>query len=109
MVAEVFAGLGAIKTAFDIAKGLKEIDDATRRNTAVIELQEKSPIAQEAQSTLVSRVGELENEVDRLKAWEADKARYELAEIGSGVVALAIKEAMRNGEPPHYIWRRLRC
>jgi hypothetical protein len=40
MVAEVFAGLGAFKTAFDIAKGLKDIDDATRRNAAVIELQE---------------------------------------------------------------------
>jgi hypothetical protein len=35
MVAEVFAGLGALKTAFDIAKGLKDIDDATRRNAAV--------------------------------------------------------------------------
>ena len=41
MVGEVFAGIGALKTAFDIAKGLKDIDDATRRNAAVIELQEK--------------------------------------------------------------------
>jgi len=41
MVGEVFAGLGAIKTAFDIAKGLKDIDDAARRNAAVIELQQK--------------------------------------------------------------------
>jgi hypothetical protein len=43
MVAEVFAGLGSIKAAFDIAKGRKDIDDATRRNTAIIELQESSP------------------------------------------------------------------
>ena len=42
MVAEVFAGLSAIKSAFDIAKGLKDIDDATRRNAAVIEFKKKS-------------------------------------------------------------------
>ena len=43
MVGEALAGLGALKTAFDLAKGLKEIDDAARRNAAVIELQQKNP------------------------------------------------------------------
>jgi hypothetical protein len=61
MVAEVFAGLSAIKTAFDIAKGLKDIDDATRRNAAVIELQEKILFAQAAQLELVETIGELKN------------------------------------------------
>jgi hypothetical protein len=51
-----FAGLSAIKTAFDLAKGLKDIDDATRRNAAVIELQEKSLSAQSAQSALVENL-----------------------------------------------------
>ena len=50
MVAEVFAGLSAIKTAFDLAKGLKDIDDATRRNAVIIELQEKILSARDAQS-----------------------------------------------------------
>ena len=53
MVAEVFVGLGSIKAAFDIAKGLKDIDDATRRNTAIIELQEKILSAQAEQSELI--------------------------------------------------------
>jgi hypothetical protein len=103
MVAEVFAGLGALKTAFDIAKGLKDIDDATRRNAAVIELQEKILAAQAAQSELVQTVSALEKEVARLKDWEADKSRYQLAELRAGLVALAIKPAMQNGEPFHYI------
>jgi hypothetical protein len=103
MVAEVFAGLGALKTAFDIAKGLKDIDDAARRNAAVIELQEKILSAQQSQSALIETVGNLENEVARLKAWEADKARYQLTEIGPGMVAFSIKEGMRNGEPFHRI------
>jgi len=35
---------------FDIAKGLKDIDDAARRNAAVIELQERILSAQQSQS-----------------------------------------------------------
>ena len=61
MVAEVFAGLGAIKTALDIAKGLKDISDAAARDVAVVELTEKILAAREAQSTLLDRVSELEN------------------------------------------------
>jgi hypothetical protein len=103
MVGEVFGGLSALKTAFDIAKGLKDIDDATRRNAAVIELQEKILAAQSAQSSLLEHVSQLEKEVTKLKDWEADKKRYQLADIGNGVVALALKPAMSNGEPMHYL------
>ncbi len=63
MVAEVFAGLSTIKTAFDIAKGLKDIDDVAHRNAAIIELQEKILTAQAAQATLVETVGELKKRV----------------------------------------------
>jgi uncharacterized coiled-coil DUF342 family protein len=73
MVAELITGLGAIKSAFDLAKGLKDIDDAARRNAAVIELQEKILSAQAAQSALVERIGELEKQVAGFKAWEAQK------------------------------------
>ena len=43
MVGEALAGLSALKTAFDLAKGLKDITDVANRNAAVIELQEKNP------------------------------------------------------------------
>lgn len=81
MVAEVFAGLSAIKSAFDIAKGLKDIDDASRRNAAVIELQEKILAAQQAQTTLIETVRELKARVAELETWEAEKERYELDQI----------------------------
>jgi hypothetical protein len=55
MVGEAIAGLGAIKSAFDLAKGLKDINDAAVRNAAVIELQERILAAQQAQSALVER------------------------------------------------------
>jgi cell division protein FtsB len=103
MAAEVFAGLGAIKTAFDMAKGLHSIHDVAARDRAVIDLQKEILAAQQAQSELIARVSELEKEVSHLKNWEADKARYELAEIAPGIVAFAVKEGLRNGEPFHRI------
>jgi hypothetical protein len=60
MISEAMMGASALKTAFDMAKGLKDISDATIRNAAVIELQEKILSAQEAQFARVKRVDELE-------------------------------------------------
>jgi hypothetical protein len=103
MVGEVLAGLSAIKTAFDIAKGLKDIDDAARRNAAVIELQEKILTAQQAQVALVERIGELEKEVARFETWEAQKKRYKLTDYGGGTFAYALKPEEAQGEPTHRI------
>jgi hypothetical protein len=103
MVGEVFAGLGAIKTAFDIAKGLKDIDDAARRNAAVIELQEKILTAQQEQMALVERIGELEEQMRRFKTWEAEKKRYKLTDYGGGTFAYALKPEEAKGEPEHRI------
>jgi uncharacterized protein YlxW (UPF0749 family) len=72
MVAEVFAGLSAFKAMFDLAKGLKDISDATIRNGAIIELQEQILSAQEAQFELIEQVRDLENQVTDLKAWNAE-------------------------------------
>jgi len=63
MVGEIYAGIGAVKAAFEIAKGLKDINDATIRNAAIIELQEKILRAQEEQSALVDRTRELEQQL----------------------------------------------
>jgi uncharacterized coiled-coil DUF342 family protein len=92
MVGEALAGLSAIKTAFDIAKGLKDIDNATSRNAAVIELQEKILAAREAQSALLDRVGTLEKEVARFETWEREKQRYELKSLGWGAFARMLKK-----------------
>lgn len=103
MVAEVFGGIAALKSAFDLARGLKDIDDATRRNAAIIELQQKILDAQQSQSELAEKANALEQEVQHLKNWEADKARYQLKEIAIGVVAFAIRDEARAGEPFHLI------
>jgi hypothetical protein len=103
MVAEVYAGLSAFKAAFDIARGLKDINDATIRNSAIIELQDKILTAQAAQSELVDRVRELEDEVARLKNWEADKDNYRLVEVGPGAFAYVIKSEAQGSNPEYLI------
>jgi hypothetical protein len=103
MVGEAFAGLSALKTAFDLAKGLKDINDATIRNGAIIELQEKILAAREQQSALLDRVGALEAEVARFETWDTEKQRYELKDIGDGAVAYMLKANARGAEPPHWL------
>jgi hypothetical protein len=103
MVGEVFAGLGAIKTAFDMAQGLQKIHDTVARDRAVIELQKEILAAQSTQAALVEAVGALKGRVAELEAWDADKQRYTLADFGSGLLAYALKDSMANGEPPHYL------
>jgi len=103
MVGEVYAGLGAVKAAFDMAKGLKDINDAAIRNAAIIELQQKILGAQEEQATLIQRLGELEKEIADLKSWEAEKQRYELKELPPGVFVYDLKPGTSANEPPHSI------
>src|SRR6267378_1436399 len=103
MVAEVFAGLSAFKAMFDLAKGLKDINDATIRNGAVIELQEQILSAQLEQTKLIERIGELEKEVASFEAWNTDKKKYELKGIAPGVVAFMLKPNVRDSEPPHWL------
>lgn len=101
MVGEIFAGIGALKSAFDMAKGIKEIDDAAKRNAAIIDLQQTILDAQQAQSSLIDEVRTLRQENDGLKAWQSEKARYELLDLYRGLFAYVPKEGQENGEPPH--------
>jgi hypothetical protein len=107
VVAETFAGLGIFKSLYDSAKALKDINDATVRNGAVIELQEKILIARETQTALLDRVGELEKEVTGFKTWEREKDRYALKDAsGRGEFAYIIKKSEQRGEPVHAICAR---
>ena len=103
MASEILAGFGAFKAMLDIAKGLKDISDATIRNAVAIELQEKILIAQEEQSALIERVRELEIQVAEFETWDAEKQRYELTDFGGGTLAYVLKPSVTGVEPPHRI------
>jgi hypothetical protein len=103
MVGEIFAGVSAFKAMFDMAKGLKDINDATIRNGAIIELQEQILAAQQAQTTLLERIDALEKEAARFEAWDTEKNRYELKDLGYGALAYMLKPDARSSEPPHWV------
>ena len=103
MGGEVFAGIGAFKAMMEMARALKDMDNAMSRRDVVIALQEKIFAGNAAYSELLERKDDLEKEVVRLKDWEAKKARYELVELFDGALGFAVKDVMRRGEPFHYI------
>jgi hypothetical protein len=103
MVAEVLGGISAFKAMFDMAKSLKDINDATVRDRAVIELQKEILGAQVAQAALVERVSYLEKEMTRFETWDAEKQRYELKQVAPGAFAYSVKPGARGAEPAHWI------
>ena len=103
MASELLASLSVFKSMMDVAKGLKNMNDATVRNPAVIELQEKILAAQAQQSALIERVRELKKQVAELETWEAEKQRYELIDFGGRTFAYLLKPQMSSTEPPHRI------
>jgi hypothetical protein len=103
MVGELFAGLSALKAAFDMSQTLSNIHDVTTRDRAVIELQKEILSAQAAQIGLVERVRELEKEVAGFETWDAEKQRYELKSLGWGAFAYMLKPAERGIRPPHWV------
>jgi len=84
----------SLSAASNIVKSMLELRDFTQLNNKVIELQqaiisaqEKVLSSQREQDLLLTKIQELEKECKRLNDWSAEKERYELKEIASGVFA----------------------
>lgn len=101
VVTETIAGLSAVKTAFDMAKALQGIHDATARDRAVIDLQKEILSAQSAQFELMERVRSLESELTTIQAQRNQLQRYRLKDLGGNTFAYELKESEANGEPLH--------
>ncbi len=109
-ISAIAGTVSALKGAMDISKAMIGLHDAQAIQSKIIELnaqileaQSSAFLANEERSTLIEHVRQLEKEVADLKAWEAEKQRYQLAELTTGVTAYAIKEEMRGAEPSHHI------
>lgn len=108
MLAEISAGLGGLKTAFDIVQGLNASAKTAAINDIkialgqhILEAQAALTLAGEAQATAVETIRNLEQEIVYLKDWSAEKQRYELKKFYPGTLAYVLKAEMANGEPIH--------
>jgi len=104
---ELVTGAGAIlgfmKSAIDVTNGLRALAKAPDQVGKIVELQGFLLKAQLAQSALIDEKRNLEEEVVRLKAWDAGKLNYQLHTVGLGAFVYATKPELRVGEPPHWI------
>jgi hypothetical protein len=104
--------LTSLRSIVDITKAMKDVHDANLLQTSVFELTREimnaqgcALEAQAAQSELLNRVRQLEEEKAKLESWNVEKQRYLLTDIGhgGGMTAYALKPDMASGEPPHFL------
>lgn len=106
----ISAAIGGLKTAADIAKGFLDLKEAASVQGKVIELQgvilaaqSSALAAQSDQFSLLEEIRGLKQKMADLEAWNAEKQRYELKALATGIVAYSLKPSMSNGEPAHYL------
>jgi hypothetical protein len=109
-MATISAAIGSLQTAGEIAKGLIGLRDTAVIQGKVIELQSailaaqgSALSAQSDQFSLIQKIRDLEEEIARVKAWEAEKEKYELIEVQPRSFAYAIKANAQGTQPKHYI------
>ena len=109
-VGSIQAAVTSLKTATDIAKGFLDLRNLSEVQGKVVELQAEilaaqtsALAAQSDQMALLDHVRGLEAQVAQMKAWEAEKERYELRERATGIVAYRLKDEARGTEPTHWI------
>ncbi|HWN49835.1 MAG TPA: hypothetical protein VNO18_08425 [Xanthobacteraceae bacterium] len=97
----------SLRAAVEITKAMKDVRDANLIQTKTFELTREILAARSyameamaAQSALLTRVGELEEKIVALETWNAEKSRYQLKSIQSGVMVYALKEGLDGGEEP---------
>lgn len=110
MAVPTFAAVtGSLKAAADTAKAMINLRDAVLFQAKANELQGQiasaladAVSAYDAQSTQLQRIRELEEKVATFEAWETEKQRYDLKNLGWGGFAYMLKPAARGTEPPHW-------
>jgi hypothetical protein len=104
------AALSSLVAAKDITQSMVGLRDTAAFQEKRLELQSKIMDAQasvfsvnEERTTLIDRVSTLEKEIADLKAWDAEKNRYELKRLDTGGFAYTLKAGSNSSEPEHFI------
>lgn len=108
MIAEAGAAWGAIKAAYDIAKGVSSLNSETEKNDAIVEVQRAILEAQSAALADKQLIGDLADELRTLKsqlatadAWSVEKTRYILTASQLGAYTYDLRPSHADGEAFH--------
>jgi hypothetical protein len=109
-VSAIAGTVSALKGVIDISKVMIGLHDAQAIQAKVIELNSKileaqtsAFAAQDERSTLIERISELEKELAKLKAWDTEKEKYELKNVGRGASTYVRKQDAQPSEEPHWL------
>jgi hypothetical protein len=106
-IASAASGLQSVGQIVKSLIGLKISSDVQAKviefQGVIMGAQSDALAAQSEQFALLERIRSLEAEVAKAKAWDAEKARYELHEFPAGAPAYVLKPDVSKGEPPHRI------
>ncbi|WP_271894264.1 hypothetical protein [Candidatus Phyllobacterium onerii] len=109
MVIGIGEAYGALKDAFEIAKGIKDINDKVAQNNAVMALQGKILEAQAATLSSADRERALEEKMTDLKRrlslyedWDEMAANYVLMDYGGNTYAYEfVVDPSETSNAPH--------
>ncbi|ESX78826.1 hypothetical protein NKJ87_02065 [Mesorhizobium sp. M0027] len=99
----IASGYSALTAAFEIAKGLKNVDDQVKLNAAVIELQQKIADAQHSASASRDAMRELQEKIAEFERWEKTADRYLLKDFGDQTYAYELIAGKPGDEPSHLV------
>jgi hypothetical protein len=95
------------------AKGLQSLKQLIKGEDAQAQLSEVygALLSSQAQAlevlanqrSMLDEIRSLKEELASLRAWDAEKGRYSLQQIGFSAFAYALKAADKGTEPPHWI------
>jgi hypothetical protein len=86
------------------SRNAKVLADGTRELQLLLgEAIGKFLEAQQAQMAQLEEIASLKAEIKKLGGWEAEKQRYELKNVGRGVLAQMLKPSARGEEAPHWL------
>jgi hypothetical protein len=110
MYAEITAATQSVKILYDLLKSARELKNfnevvaaLSEVNAKLMDAQAAALLAQEKQSSLANRIGDLEKEIMDLKNWEREAQRYELFEIAPRLFTYKLKPGVQPPEPIHML------
>jgi len=106
----IAAALSSLKAAKDIAEAMVSLRDTAAFQSKLIEFQSKiidannaAFAAQDERASLLEHIRELEKQVTDLKAWEAEKHRYQMEQVWPGATTYVLKAEAQGTEPIHWL------
>jgi transposase-like protein len=109
-ISAISGALSSLIAAKDIAQAMVGLHDAASFQGKLIEFQSKiieaqsgAMAANDERTSLLETIRQLKKEMADLKAWEANKQRYELKKLGTGTFVYSLKPEAQGTEPAHWL------